>query len=250
MAPGHPATPSAYLGNLNSSRTVKAVKSDNARVVTGMWDKHVSLVLPWDHTTWRDCGTLPSAIGRGGSGETSSHSCVYEIWRGVAGTSEAGTTRASDETSRGALRVAGCIIRGGCQERKQEKSMSPTVKHAQRKANIKSKLVAVTREQEMLRDAKIGCKALENALDSAWWEWSNGSGLLFWRWKSGTEQETAVRDGMTIFVRGDLPGLFGRSRLMEQAKQVDPHRIKDHRISSKAGIHHQARTNPKSHRLL
>ena len=39
---------------------------------------------------------------------------------------------------------------------------------------------------------------------STWWEWSNGSLLIFWRW-STLEQRRAARDGMPVFVTGTLP---------------------------------------------
>ena len=33
----------------------------------------------------------------------------------------------------------------------------------------------------------------------SWWEWKNGSSLVFWRW-SGREQQLSARDRMAIFV--------------------------------------------------
>ena len=39
---------------------------------------------------------------------------------------------------------------------------------------------------------------------STWWEWSNGSLLIFWRW-STLEQRRAARDGMPVFFTGTLP---------------------------------------------
>jgi hypothetical protein len=39
---------------------------------------------------------------------------------------------------------------------------------------------------------------------SGWWDWKGGSSLAFWRW-NGLEQITDARDGMRMFVKGQLP---------------------------------------------
>ena len=41
-------------------------------------------------------------------------------------------------------------------------------------------------------------------MKSTWWEWTNGSAPLFWRW-NGREQMESARDGMHIFVNATLP---------------------------------------------
>ena len=57
---------------------------------------------------------------------------------------------------------------------------------------------------QLLVDADKGAEVLSQALRSSWWEWSSGSTLFFWRW-NGDDQQKEARDGMEIFVSGDLP---------------------------------------------
>jgi hypothetical protein len=72
-------------------------------------------------------------------------------------------------------------------------------------------------EAHLIKDAKIGCEALEHVLDSTWWEQANGLGLRFWRCNAGA-QRTAARDGVSVFVRGALPGFMNKSRPVDQMK--------------------------------
>jgi hypothetical protein len=53
-------------------------------------------------------------------------------------------------------------------------------------------------------DADAGSQVLNRCFGGEWWDWSAGSSLAFWRW-NGSEQETDARDGMRMFVRGELP---------------------------------------------
>ena len=53
-------------------------------------------------------------------------------------------------------------------------------------------------------DVTKGLLVLGQVMRSTWWDWTNGSSPLFWRW-NGTEQCSAARDGMHIFVRSPLP---------------------------------------------
>ena len=59
-------------------------------------------------------------------------------------------------------------------------------------------------EGELVTDATKGAKALSQLCQSSWWEWKNGSSLVFWRW-NGSEQIRSARDGMDIFVAKTLP---------------------------------------------
>jgi hypothetical protein len=53
-------------------------------------------------------------------------------------------------------------------------------------------------------DADAGSQVLNRCFGGEWWDWSAGSSLAFWRW-NGSEQEMDARDGMRMFVRGELP---------------------------------------------
>jgi hypothetical protein len=50
-------------------------------------------------------------------------------------------------------------------------------------------------------DVKRGMAVLGQIVRSTWWEWTNGSSLLFWQW-SGAEQIQAACDGRCIYVLG------------------------------------------------
>ena len=58
--------------------------------------------------------------------------------------------------------------------------------------------------QELICDLVKGLPILGQVLLSSWWEWTQGSSLLFWRW-NGPAQISAARDGIPIFVSGSLP---------------------------------------------
>jgi hypothetical protein len=53
-------------------------------------------------------------------------------------------------------------------------------------------------------DADAGCQVLNRYFGGEWWDWSAGSSLAFWRW-NGEEQVSDARDGMRMFVKGELP---------------------------------------------
>jgi hypothetical protein len=74
------------------------------------------------------------------------------------------------------------------------------------KGGGKVKVAASSRSSlplELAKDVEKGLLVLGKILRSTWWDWSNGSSLLFWRW-NGAEQVRAARDGMTIHVSGSL----------------------------------------------
>jgi hypothetical protein len=194
--------------------TAKAVKSDNALTVTDMWDKRVSLVLPWNHTNM--AGLRQLAFGRW---QRDLRRDFQRFMRGKYGENWLQRVgRARRQALMQPARVHSAkqsALSGGLGEMSEDQK---PLSRSEKKAQAKQKIDAAELEQSLARDAEIGCEALESVLDSTWWEWSNGSGLLFWRWQTGTEQEAAARDGMTIFVRGELPGFFKKSRPIEQVK--------------------------------
>ena len=49
-----------------------------------------------------------------------------------------------------------------------------------------------------------GCSVLSQLLSASWWEWDNGSSLVFWRW-NGLEQQRNAFFGQPIRVAGSLP---------------------------------------------
>ena len=49
-----------------------------------------------------------------------------------------------------------------------------------------------------------GCSVLSQLLSASWWEWDNGSSLVFWRW-NGPDQQRHAYLGQPIHVMDDLP---------------------------------------------
>ena len=72
---------------------------------------------------------------------------------------------------------------------------------------------------ELKRDVLKGRLVLRQVLQSKWWEWSHGSALFFWRW-NGSEQISAARDGMRIYVQGPLPARRKRMKTLRLSPDV------------------------------
>lgn len=56
---------------------------------------------------------------------------------------------------------------------------------------------------ECAADLLAGKECIRRVFRSDWWDWGNGSRLLFWRWPEAHRQ--AARDGYPAFVLGELP---------------------------------------------
>lgn len=63
-------------------------------------------------------------------------------------------------------------------------------------------LAGAEMDQDLFTDVKKGMRVLSQAYASTWWEWTQGSSLVFWRW-NGEDQRRSARDGMTIFSTRD-----------------------------------------------
>ena len=68
-----------------------------------------------------------------------------------------------------------------------------------------------------MRDVVQGFRVVGQNAVSTWWEWTNGSSLIFWRWSS-LEQRRAARDGMPVFVADTLPNC----RQVGTSQNIDP----------------------------
>jgi hypothetical protein len=196
--------------------SAKALKADNAQIATGMWDKRVSLVLPWNHTNMAGLRRL-----------------VFGGWQRTL-RREFQTCMCSTSGSAWLDRVLECRRRALLPPAQREFSSPRSLQQGggggvgnsegrlgnnglSRSSKRANKAKSESEEAHLIKDAKIGCEALEHVLDSTWCEWTNGSGLLFWRWNAGA-QRTAARDGMTVFVLGALPGFMNKSRPVDEMK--------------------------------
>ena len=56
-----------------------------------------------------------------------------------------------------------------------------------------------------------GCQVLSQLLASTWWDWDEGSSLIFWRW-NGLDQQNEAWFGTPIHVTGALPSYHRKQR--------------------------------------
>jgi hypothetical protein len=189
-----------------SAITATAVKSDNAHIATEMWDQRVSLVLPWSHVAMAGLrklafGYWQRRIRRGF--QKYMRSTYGESWLGQVLAERQQTARLS------AMVASESRLTGG-------ETTTSDNKRTRSQKKLQAGLGA-RRLEMLLRDAESGCQTLTQVLHSTWWEWKNGSGLLFWRWNKLQQRQTA-RDGMEIFVQGVLPGCLRKLRPVPKLK--------------------------------
>lgn len=80
--------------------------------------------------------------------------------------------------------------------------------------------LVVRRKFEALhKDLKVGFEGLTRLAKSSWWEWDEGSTLLFWRWP--IEIREAARDGLSLFIRKRLPRWIKRQRLPKEPHMAE-----------------------------
>ena len=63
---------------------------------------------------------------------------------------------------------------------------------------------------ELKKDLVVGKDAIDRAWKSSWWEWDAGSTVFFWRWTN--EYKKMVRDGLRVYVKGELPQYHAQQR--------------------------------------
>jgi hypothetical protein len=164
----------------------KAVKADDAQVDTQPWHKRVSLVLPCLPGTlevverflmrrWRRCTVVS----------------FFSYLREAYG--DGWASLLSPVASQQAVSAV-------CESKKRpfKVAFSPPI------ARGGGYSFSSSRERELRLDVVKGLAVLGQVLRSTWWDWTNGSSLLFWRW-NGSEQIRAARDGMAIHVLSSLP---------------------------------------------
>jgi hypothetical protein len=59
------------------------------------------------------------------------------------------------------------------------------------------------KDNEFLRNKRVGSDCIRRCCNSSWWEWTSGSRPLFWRWPP--EYLKAIRDGLPPWIKGALP---------------------------------------------
>lgn len=75
-------------------------------------------------------------------------------------------------------------------------------------------------DREIIKDYDVGIDAIRRALGASFWEWDDGSTILFWRWPDTHRQE--LRDGLKVwFRRVDLPKFWGKQKWPDDKTQGD-----------------------------
>ena len=62
----------------------------------------------------------------------------------------------------------------------------------------------------LLKDLEIGREALTRASLSTFMDWKGGSTIYFWRWPDDYQKQ--VRDGLAVYISGDLPSYWAKQR--------------------------------------
>jgi hypothetical protein len=221
----------------------KAVKSDNAQVNRLPWHRRISLIFPRSAPVLGTLETLALTMWR----KTLFRSFhvylrrVYgpdwqrELWSSqqVSGDPTL-QTRDGFQATRGASlppakrcrRVNGSQDRGVVQEVGDDGAVLMVEEIAGNAGEEGGEDAGLDGKQESERtrrlvdlsqDVALGRSVLSQICASTWWDWSNGSSLVFWRW-NGREQIRSARDGMEIFVQSSLP----RGRNKAKRSRLDP----------------------------
>lgn len=67
---------------------------------------------------------------------------------------------------------------------------------------------------EMRRDYEVGMDAVARAINGSFWDWDDGSTVMFWRWPQEVQGE--LRDGIKVWFREkELPSYWGHQRWPE-----------------------------------
>ena len=153
----------------------KAVKSDDAQVNVFPWHQRISLLFPCERTIFDRLTRF--AMRRWRSNVIRSFVAYLNVQYGQEWRSLLSRKRARDPVvHRETVSETG----GG------------------------SSFAAESTRRELIKDIQLGLPILGQVIQSSWWEWSSGSSLLFWRW-NGTEQIKASRDGMKVYIKGQMP---------------------------------------------
>ena len=168
----------------------KAVKSDDARIDTQPWHKRISLALPCRSRTLSVLERFATRWWR-----RSIILSFFEYLRREYGSdwllqlSQSGPNDLAEREPAGSKRTFGRAFAAN--------------------SSIKG---GTSNNSALTLDLVKGLAVIGQVLQSSWWEWTNGSSLLFWRW-NGREQSLAARDGMHIHTKGSLAKMKRRKAM-------------------------------------
>jgi len=190
---------------------VKAVKSDNAQVDSLQWDL-------WcvDHFDASRIAGSP-LVCVAGSFDEAKHGRLFTALRGwmhrlYRRRVLLGLLKFLNSEYDGKLRVVQdkvvVVVNGETTERKF--LVSGWTKRLKTPSNVrKRKQGGKSANDDLLKDLKAGLDCVERTARSDWWNWSDGSRILFWRWPK--RYRKAVRDGTPLFIHPTLlPNYWAR----------------------------------------
>ena len=217
---GYEADPAAANGSGTAKPDVKAVKSDDAKVDSSQWDlwcvnhfdaenlsKPPLVCIPGSYSDAKH-GRLFSAL-RGWMHRIYRRRVVRGLLRHLNIEYDGETRMVEEEvelqcggeTVVRKYRVSGWTRRVGKVKRTRKR------KHGVKAAN-----------DELRKDLKAGLDCVERAARSDWWNWSDGSRIMFWRWPR--RYRKAVRDGTPLFIHPNLlPNYWKRQSWPSDADQ-------------------------------
>ena len=177
---------------------LQSAKNDDAKVERDMWDYRILPLFP--HLSTRFLDTFRCLVLRQRQRRIyvefvrwlwQTHPLSYPAWLRSRGALAVGVTCLSPRRG-GKGQCSTCLWR-----QKGNKSDLDRISQLLRKAPPLS-----TDTARLLHDVDMGIKALSHVLNSNFWEWSQGSALLFWRWPAEWVDE--ARDGFRIALT-DVP---------------------------------------------
>ena len=167
--------------------TEKSVKSDRDGVPSQLWDLRISLVLPSSPTALSTLRVFFTRVWRRRLLRS-----LLSYLRGRYG--------ASWFTTLGALLRRHQVARP---LKRQRGGIDPGIARGWGGIGTVSFLDRSSLSS-LLLDVEVGASVLHQNCSSSWWEWTEGSALIFWRWPTPSLIAEA-RDGTPFFVSGQLP---------------------------------------------
>ena len=188
----------------DSKPAVKAVKSDDAKVDSAQWDL-------WcvDHF---DASSLskPPMVCVPGTFSEEKHGRLFNALRGwmhklyrrrvVRGLLKYLNSEYDGKT-RAVREVVEVKVNGGMKKIHYQVS-GWTQRERKPKSSRKRKHKVKAANDDLLKDLKAGLDCVERTARSDWWNWSDGSRILFWRWPQ--RYRKSVRDGTPLFIHPNL----------------------------------------------
>ena len=214
-----------------SGPSVKATKSDDAKVDPKQWDV-------WSVNNYRPANGTACLICVAGSYSQHEHGRLFDCLRSLAVRWYRKRTLRSFlkylREQHGGRMVEDEVMLEG-KSRKFKLSSWVRLRYTFRSiTKIRSRKVdKVT--SEFRKDLLVGAEAIWRASQASWWNWDGGSTICFWRWPSC--YRLAVRDGTKTFIhRNKLPSYSKPQRMSKDADTREKVKKKVNEVRSRGYI--------------